>query len=210
MHQRSPDPSELDALIDDAVREEIFYREAKALGLDQDDTIVRRRLRQKLEFVSEDIEPVLEPTEAQLRAYLQAHPEKFRGEARYSLTQVYLNPQRHGPRLTDDIANMLGELRRMGAAADARKVGDPLLLEHRFDSVTASELVRLFGAGFEAALRSLPTHAWQGPVESGYGVHLVRIDDREDSGAASLEDVRDDVRREWIHGQRQQVNERFY
>ena len=82
MHQRSPDSSELDALIDDAVREEIFYREAKALGLDQDDTIVRRRLRQKLEFVSEDIEPVLEPTEAQLRAYLQAHPEKFRGEAR--------------------------------------------------------------------------------------------------------------------------------
>ena len=210
MHQRPPAADELDELIDDAIREEIFYREAKALGLDQDDTIVRRRLMQKLEFVSEDVAPVPEPTDAQLRDYLQAHPEKFRSETRYSLSQVYLDPQRHGPRLADDIARALRELQRGGAMADAGQAGDPFLLEHRFQDVTASEFVRLFGARFEAALRTLPIGTWQGPVASGYGVHLVRIDHRDDGGAAALQDVRSEVRREWIHDQRQQANERFY
>jgi hypothetical protein len=210
MNQRAPVASELEALIDDAIREEIFYREARALGLDQDDTIVRRRLRQKLEFVSEDVVPVPEPTDVQLKGYLQAHPEKFRSEARYSLSQVYLNPQRHGERLAGDMQALLAELQRTGAVADASKLGDAFLLEHRFQDVTASELVRLFGAGFETALRALPINEWQGPVPSGYGVHLVFIDKRDDSRAAALEHVRDEVRREWIHDQRQQANERFY
>jgi hypothetical protein len=180
MHQRAPAPNELESLIDDAIREEIYYREAKALGLDQDDTIVRRRLRQKLEFVSEDVVPVPEPTDAQLRDYLQAHPEKFRSEARYSLSQVYINPQRHGQRLAGHMQVLLAELQRVGATADARKLGDALLLENRFQNITASEVVRLFGAGFETALRALPTNEWQGPVPSGYGVHFVFVDKRDD------------------------------
>ena len=90
---------------------------------------------------------------SQLRAYLQAHPEKFRSEARYSLSQVYLNPQRHGQRLAGDTQVLLAQLQRVGATADASKLGDAFLLEHRFQNVTASELVRLFGAGFETALR---------------------------------------------------------
>jgi len=210
MHQRAPAASELEALIDDAIREEIFYREAKALGLDQEDTIVRRRLRQKLEFVSEDVVPVPEPTDGQLRGYLQAHPEKFRSEASYSLSQVYLNPQRHGERLAVHMQSLLAELQRVGAVADASKLGDALLLEHRFQNVTASELARLFGVEFETALRALPTTEWHGPVPSGYGVHLVFVDKRDDGRAVALEYVRDEVRREWIHDQRQQANERFY
>ena len=209
MHQRAPGASELDALIDDAIREEVLYREAKALGLDQDDTIVRRRLRQKLEFVSEDVVPVPEPTDVQLGAYLRAHPEKFHSEARYSLSQVYLNPQRQGPRLADKIQTMLAQL-RMGAVADPSKLGDAFLLEHRFENVTASDLVRVFGAGFETTLRAVPTNEWQGPVPSGYGMHLVFVDKRADGQAAALEHVRSEVRREWIHDQRQQANERFY
>ena len=210
MHQRAPVANELEALIDDAIREEIFYREAKALGLDQDDTIVRRRLRQKLEFVSEDVVPLPEPTDEQLRSYLQAHPEKFRSEARYSLSQVYLNPQRHGQRLAGHTQVLLAELQRAGATADASRLGDAFLLERRFENVTASELVRLFGVGFETSLRGLPTGEWQGPVPSGYGVHLVFVDKRDDGGAAALEHVVDEVRRKWIHEQRQKANERFY
>ncbi len=147
---------------------------------------------------------------SQLRGYLQAHPEKFRSEARYSLSHVYLNPQRHGQRLEGDMQVLLAQLQRVGADADASKHGDTFLLEHRFQNVTASELVRLFGAGFETALRELPTRQWQGPVPSGYGVHLVFVDRRDDGRAAALEHVRDEVRREWIHDQRQQANERFY
>lgn len=210
MHQRAPDENEQKALIDDAIREEIFYREAKALELDQDDTVVRRRLRQKLEFVSEDVSPVPEPTEAQLQAYLRANPERFRSEARYSLSQVYLNPERHGPRLKGDVEALLGELRKTGGNADASKFGDAFLLDHRFQDATASELARLFGARFEIALRALPIQEWRGPVPSGYGVHAVFVEKREDGRSPTLQQVRDEVRREWVHDQRQQANERFY
>ena len=210
MHQRLPAVSEVEALIDDSIREEVLYREAKALGLDQDDTIVRRRLAQKLEFISQDVAPVPEPTEAQLQAYLQAHPEEFRAEARYSLSQVYLNPQLHGQRLAGRTQRLLAQLQRTAASADAGKFGDASLLERRFQNVGASELVRVFGAEFESALRTLPSGKWQGPVSSGYGVHLVFVDKRDDGGAAALEQVRDEVRRDWIHEQREQANERFY
>jgi hypothetical protein len=104
----------------------------------------------------------------------------------------------------------LAELQRVGATADASKHGDALLLEHRFQNVTASELVRLFGAEFETALRALPTREWQGPVPSGYGVHLVFVDKRDEGRAAALEHVGDEVRREWVRDHREQANERFY
>lgn len=210
MHQRPPSPGELDGLIDDAIREETFYREAKVLGLDQDDTIVRRRLRQKLEFVLEDMAPVPEPTDMQLRDYLLAHPEKFRSDTRYSLAHIYLNPQRRGDRLAGDAQRLLAGLQRASTSVDTSKLGDPFLLESRFQNVTASELVHLFGARFESALRTLPTKEWRGPVSSGLGVHLVFVDKREDDRTAALEQVRDDVRREWIHDQRWQANERVY
>ena len=107
MYQRVPDPAELQGLIDEAIHEEIYYREAKALGLDRDDTIVRRRLSQKLQFVSENVTPIPDPTEAQLEAYLRDNPARFQLEIRYSLTQVYLDPEQHGARLADAAQSLL-------------------------------------------------------------------------------------------------------
>ena len=97
--QRSPTREEWKGLIRDRVREEVYYREALALGLDKDDLIIRRRLRQKLDFVSEDIAAQTEPTDADLSAYLKASPESFRVEPRFTFSQVYLNPERHGDKL---------------------------------------------------------------------------------------------------------------
>lgn len=210
MNQRLPDKAELDGLIDDAIREEIYYREAKVLGLDLDDTIVRRRLRQKLEFVSEDVAPVPEPADAQLQAYLQQNPERFRMERRYSLTQVYLNPVRHGSRLATEAQRVLAELRRAGVEADANDQGDAFLLDRRFEKTTADELVRMFGAKFEAALRTAPIGQWVGPLPSGYGTHLVLLRDRTTDRTAALPEVRDVVRREWMQAQRAEANARFY
>jgi hypothetical protein len=210
MHQRAPAKDELDGLIAEAVREEILYREAKALGLDQDDTIVRRRLRQKLEFVSEDLAPASEPTEAQLQAYLASHLEQFRIETRYSFAQVYLDPQRHGRQLGADTAQLLSGLRRSGDAADLSQLGDSLLLQRQYEDIPARELERLFGAPFEAALRSVPTGQWQGPLPSGYGVHMVLLKRRDESRAPPLAEVRDAVRSQWLQSQRREANERFY
>ncbi len=209
MHQREPTRDELDDLIDEAVREEILYREALALGLDQDDTIVRRRLRQKMEFVSEDVAAVAEPTDAQLQAYLDAHPETYRRETRYSFRHVFVDPMRRGAALDADVAEILATL-QTPAPADIATLGDPFLLARQFDALPAAELVRLFGAPFEAALQTLPPGTWTGPVPSGYGLHLVELTQRDDSTPAALTDIRDKVRSDWLHDQRKQANARFY
>lgn len=210
MNQRLPDKAELDGLIDDAIREEIYYREAKVLGLDLDDTIVRRRLRQKLEFVSEDVASVPEPSDAQLQVYLQQNSQHFRTERQYSLTQVYLNPQRHGSRSVIDAQRLLAELRRAGPGADTSDRGDTFLLDQHFENAPAGELVRLFGTKFEAAVSTAPIGQWVGPLPSGYGTHLVLVRGRTTDRTATLREVRDVVRREWIQAQRAEANARFY
>jgi parvulin-like peptidyl-prolyl isomerase len=210
IHQRMPTASELDGMIDEAVREEIYSREAKSMGLDQDDTIIRRRLMTKLQFLSEDTTPVAEPTDAQLQAYLEAHAAEFRVERRYSFTHVYLSPQRHDDHLGADAQALLAQLHQRDGTADVSKFGDPFLLESRFDDVSASELERRFGADFETALRALPAGEWSGPVPSSYGMHVVYIRERNDERTATLTDVRDDVRRKWMQDQRQQANDRYY
>lgn len=210
MHQRMPTASELDGMIDEAVREEIYSREAKTLGLDQDDTIIRRRLMTKLQFLSEDTKPLAESTDKQLQEYLDTHAADFRVERRYAFTHVYLSPQRHGGHGDADVQALLAQLRRNEGTADASKLSDPFLLELRFDGAAASELARLFGVDFETALRTLPTDEWSGPVPSSYGTHVVFLRERADERTATLADVRDDLRRKWLHDQREQANDRYY
>lgn len=146
--QRPPTDAELKGLVDDWVREEIATREAIALGLDRDDTVIRRRLRQKLDFVSEDIAAQTEPTDADLNAYLKAHPESFRVEPRFTFRQVYLNPAKHGDTLARDAAQVLAQLQQAGGMADVSALGDSLLLENQFAAVPA-------GAGREAVRRAI-------------------------------------------------------
>lgn len=210
IHQRTPTASEMDGMIEEAVREEIYSREAKSMGLDEDDTIIRRRLMTKLQFLSEDTAPIAEPTDAQLQAYLDAHASEFRLERHYSFTHVYLSPQRRGAHLGADVRVLLAQLHRHDGRVDAATLGDPFLLELRLDDVAASELARRFGENFEVSLRTLPIGEWDGPVSSSYGTHLVLISERADERTATLADVRDDVRRKWIQGRREQANYRYY
>ena len=209
IHQRMPTASELDGMIEEAVREEVYSREAKSMGLDQDDTIIRRRLMTKLQFLSEDTAPVLEPTDAQLQEYLDVHAEDFRVGRRYSFTHIYLSPQRHGEHLGADTQALLAQLHRDGPG-DTSKLGDPFLLELRFDEEPAVDLARQFGADFETALSTLPIGEWSGPILSSYGTHVVYLRQRDDERTAMLADVRDDVRRKWVQGQREQANDRYY
>ena len=173
--RRPPSASELEGLIRDYIREEVFAREAVALGLDKDDTIIRRRLRQKLEFISEDVAAHAEPTDEQLRAYLKEHPDTFRGDRRYTFSQVYLDPQRRGANLSRDAAQVLTQLGRPGSKVDPATLGDSLMLENEFKALPASEVMKQFGEKFAASLGEMPTGQWHGPIESGFGVHLVLL-----------------------------------
>ena len=208
--QRPPTSEELAGLIEDRVREEVYCREAMAMGLDKDDTIIRRRLRLKLEFISDDIAAMAEPTEAALNAYLQEHPDKFRIPPQFTFSQVYLNPEKHGENLTHDTAQLLAQLNQAGGQADISALGDAFLLELQFAAVSDREVAKQFGEKFAAQLSGLAPGKWQGPVESGYGVHLVLIRERKEGRLPALAEVRAAVRHEWGNAQRLKANDKFY
>jgi len=208
--RRPPTRAEIEGLIRDRVQEEVYCREAMALGLDKDDTIIRRRLRQKMEFLTDDIAALAEPTDDELSAYLKAHADAFRVQRQFTFSHVYLNPERRGENLGRDTEQLLAQLQQSGAQVDFSERGDPFLLEHKFQSVLASEAAKLFGEKFAAKLGELSPGQWNGPVESGYGVHLVWVSERTEGRVPALAEVRDTVRREWANTRRLESNERFY
>jgi PPIC-type PPIASE domain len=207
--QRPATREELEGLINDFIREEAAYREGLALGLDRDDTIIRRRLRQKLDFIAEDLASQVEPTEADLTAYLVAHPEDFRTAPRLSFRQVYVNPEQRRHGLDSDVRALVMAL-NSDPSADAGGLGDRLQLEHGYANISTRDIARLFGAPFAEAIVALPPGTWQGPILSGYGVHLVIVDERHDGRLPERDAVRDAVRREWENARRQERMEQFY
>ena len=207
--QRPPSPTELEGLVDDLVRDEIAWREGVAIGLDREDTVIRRRMRQQIEFITTDLATRAEPTNAQLATYLAAHPDEFRLEPRHSFAQVYLDVGRRGDRLEDDVAALLARLNDE-ADLDPATIGDPIMLETTYADVARFDVARLFGDTFAHALEDVEPGAWRGPVRSGYGVHLVRIDARTPGRVPQLDEVRDAVRREWQREQRGAALETLY
>lgn len=208
--QRPPTHAELQGLIDDYVDEEVFYRQALAMGLDREDTIIRRRLRQKLEFVAEDLADAVEPTDQQLQQYLDDHPDAFRLEQRATFRQIYLSPERRGEALEEDIRQLLDKLNGNDDSVDAADLGDPSLLSHFHKNLRESEIANLFGREFAAGLFAVEDGRWVGPVESGYGVHLVLLHERTAGRLPELADVHEGVRREWYAARRATSKDDFY
>lgn len=209
--QRPHSAEELDGLVAAHVREEILYREAMALGLDRDDAIIRRRLQQKMEFVSEEAAALAKPSDEDLAKYLEAHADAFRVEPRATFVQVYLDPRKRGATLEADAKRLLQALNAAGHNADAARAGDGLmLLEPRYENATQAEIARLFGAEFAAALVGQPMATWSGPIRSGYGAHLVRVDSVIQGGVPALADVRPLVEREWTNAKRKELSSAFY
>ncbi len=205
--QRPPNEQELQGLINEYIREEVLYREALAMGLDRDDTIVRRRMRQKLEFLSEDLITLSEPTEEELEAFLTEYPDRFRQETRFTFQQVYLNAKKRGVSAEANAESLLIELR---AGADVSKAGDLLIVEQRFEKSREGEVARTMGKQFLEALQGMSVGEWQGPIVSGFGFHLVQITERIDGLVPELYEIRDAVVREWLAMKRKETNEAFY
>ena len=209
--QRPPTREELDGLVESYVREEVMVREALALGLDRDDTIIRRRLQQKVEFVSEEAVALARPTDEELNAYLKANADAFRAESRATFDQVFLDPNKRKTTLSADAKRLLEALNRAGAAADPAQSGDRLqLIDPRYENAPQAELARLFGNEFAEALVKQPIGKWVGPIPSGYGVHLVRVETLIPGGTPMLDDVRPLVEREWANAKRQEIATAFY
>jgi len=206
---RPPDDQELKAQLDEYVREEIAVREATALGLDRDDTVIRRRLRQKFEFAAEDAFDATPPTDAELQAFLEANPDTFRREPRLSLRQVHLGTQR-GSALLDDAREMLGRLEAAGASADVSALSDSRLLPTRLETTALGEVARIFGDEFAGAALKAEPGRWVGPIRSGFGLHMLIIDGREGGQLPALADVRPVVERDFMADRRKRALDAMY
>jgi len=206
---RPPTAVELKGLIDDYVAEEVYYREAVAMGLDQDDTVIRRRLRQKMEFISEDVAAATEPTEAQLQAYLEQHADKFALPATLTFQQVYLSPERRREAVRADAEKLLAELQAGRGPADPTEAGDATLLPATMEAASPQVIVNTFGEEFARQIDEAAVGQWSGPIESGFGLHLVKVSERVAGSAPSLAEIRPIVLREWQSEQRRALNESF-
>lgn len=208
--QRPPTAQELEDLIGERIREEVWYRQAVALGLDRDDPVIRRRLRQKMEFLVDDAGASAPPDDAELRRYLEAHAARYRIVRAFSFRHVFLNPAARGMALAGDAARLLEQLNRDGASADVSTVGDPFLLEREFENASAVDVAQQFGEDFLTAVTAAESSRWVGPVTSAYGHHLVFIQQRTEGQMPPIDEVRDRVLQDWQHEQRRAVNEQTY
>ena len=203
---RPPTAQELKGLVDDYVAEEVYYREAIAMGLDRDDTVIRRRLRQKMEFISEDLASAVQPTDAQLQEYLEKHAEKFVQASRLTFQQVFFSGEKRGQAATPDAERLLAELQAGRGPAKPLDAGDPTLLPAAMESASSQEIANTFGSEFAAKVEEAPVGQWSGPIESGYGVHVVRVDQRDPGVMPTLAGIRPLVEREWASEQRSRTN----
>lgn len=204
---RPPSREEMDGLIESYVRDEIYYREAVAIGLDQNDPTIKQRMRMKLEFMLEDLSQLDEVTDQNLIEFLRAHPDKFRLEPRITFRQVYIDPHKHHD-LSIYSKGLLSDLRN-GAIPD--ELGDTTLLDHEYRHATRSDIVRLFGEGFADDVISVsPAGGWSGPYGSQYGVHLVMVTDSEKARLPDLSEIRDQVEREYLVIRRQGIKNQTY
>lgn len=203
---RPPSVNELQGLIDAFIKEEIYYREALSLGLDQNDTIIRRRLMQKMEFLSDDLAELSQPDEAELNKYFIANKNKYQFPARISFTHIYFSPDKRGAGAREDSKRVLADL----DVPRAPELGDRFMMAYDFVHETPSEVARIFGSDFAEQLFTLDRNTWQGPVASGYGFHLVRISEKTDARKPELAAVIEKVRTDLMFEQRRKTNKEIY
>ena len=200
---RPPADKDLGPLVQEFIREEVLYREGVAMGLDQDDVIVRRRIGQKMEFLIGDLAVPAEPDDETLAKYLEANRDKYLEPPRLTFTHVYFNVDHRGERASSDAQAVLagmGDLRR------APEMGDRFALSVDYAGKTAREVDQSFGSGFGDQLLEAPIGEWSGPVASAYGLHLVRVLDRTEPRLPDLDELRDRLSTDYSFETRQAAN----
>ncbi len=206
-----PTPEQIRSLVDLKVREEILFREALALGLDRNDTIVKRRLAQKMEFLAEDLSGLSEPTPEDLSAWFRQNAQRFAHPARASFRLLYFSPDKRGGRARDDAARALGKLAGQGSdSPGATKLADPFMFQDYYGDRSPDQVANALGKKFAESLFGLKPGAWQGPVESGFGWHLVYVDSLTPGRVPEFEEVEPEVKAEWTAEQRAETKRKAY
>jgi parvulin-like peptidyl-prolyl isomerase len=208
--QRPPTDRELRGLIDAYVKEEVYYREALKLGLDRDDTLIRRRMQQKMEFLTEPGEDVLVADDSGLQAFLDHNKGEFRVEPRIAFEQVFINPEKGDEAASARAKQTLAALETAASGSVPSDLGDPTLLPTITPLTPLSGIARNFGETFAQKLTDLPEDEWAGPVPSPFGLHLVRVTERIDGYDPPLHEVRKAVEQKWRTQKRGDFQEQEY
>jgi peptidyl-prolyl cis-trans isomerase C len=209
--RRLPTPQELERMVENKVQQEILYREALAMGLDKDDEIVKRRMAQKMQFLAEDVAAAREPTTAELKSWFERNSAKFAQPPRLSFRHLYFSSDRRGARARDDAEQALAKL--AGQPVDAKiasSLADPFMFQDFYRDRAPDYLAKEFGPPFALAVARLPPGSWQGPVESGFGWHLVFVDTLIPGRVPAFEEVEPDVRTAWLNEQKALAWEKAY
>lgn len=205
---RPPTPEEFKGLIDSHIKEELLFREATKLGLDQSDTIIRRRLAQKMEFLTADIADLEKVTEETLQKFHQEHPDDYRVEPEVGFRHLYFSTDQRKDAASTDASALLAPLNDGSLTFEqAIEKSDRTLLSPEFSTTAISLIGRQFGGDFAAAIAEAKPGDWFGPVQSGYGLHLVKIIERNDSKLPKLDSIREEVLADYRYDQREKLNE---
>jgi peptidyl-prolyl cis-trans isomerase C len=201
--RRLPTPQELQRLVENKVEQEVLYREALAMGLDKDDEIVKRRMAQKMQFLAEDVAAAREPTTDELKTWFEKSSAKFAQPPRLSLRHLYFSPDRRGERARDDAQQALAKLAGQPVDAPAAtSLADPFMFQEYYRDRAPEFLGKEFGPQFAVAVARLAPGSWQGPIESGFGWHLVFMDTVVPGRAPAFEEIEADVRAAWLGEQK--------
>lgn len=207
---RMPTDDELQGLIEAYIREEVLYREGLAMGLDKDDTIIRRRLATKMEFLAKDIGQIVEPTEEELQAYFRENIGRYIEPATISFSHIYFNRDNRENASADAQAALEKLMQNNVPEAEDWQLGDPFMLHYDYVLKSQTEVMQLFGSDFAEAVFKMQAGGWHGPVESGYGIHLVYLKDKVAARKPSLDEVRDRVNNDLVTQRRTDSFETFY
>ncbi len=208
--QRPPTEAEMQGLIADYLRETLLEREARALELDRDDLIVRRRLAQKMDFILADTARLAEPTDAELRALYDADRARFDVPPAISFTMLFFSAEKRSDRAAADARDVLARLLKAGAGVAPGSIGDATLLPDGMQDVDEQAIAGVFGDAFAKAVIALPAGTWQGPVESAFGLHLVRVTERRDAQPRPFEAVRTMLAEDWQRRGEQAAKEAYF
>ena len=207
---RPPTRDELEGLIQAYIKEDVLFRQAVAMGLNEDDPITRRRMAQKLEFLTSDLAMMVQPVEGELEKYFNDNSETYRAPDRMTFSQVFFDPDTRGNKTLEDAAEALVALQAAGEPGEeSMQMGDGLMLQSDFVSMTRAEVARQMGSIFVEAVVQLEPGSWHGPVLSGYGVHLVYLYSYEKPPPAVFEEVEAAVLENWQFEQREKFNADF-
>jgi peptidyl-prolyl cis-trans isomerase C len=209
--RRQPTPQELERMVENKVQQEVLYREALAMGLDKDDEIVKRRMAQKMQFLAEDLAAAHEPTTAELRTWYEKNSAKFAQPPRLSFRHLYFSPDTRGARARDDAEAALAKL--AGESVDstiATSLADPFMFQDYYRDRAPDFLGKEFGPQFALAVAALKPGSWQGPIESGFGWHLVFVDTAIPGRVPAFEEIEADVKAAWLSEQKALALEKSY